>query len=237
MADHGREEEISELKARLDNLSRRPLLNPRSNKKRHTIPLVIGGLLTIVVVGSALDRRGATGAANEATNTLADDPGRERPSSDPSPAAQAAFARINTAFLKAVRPCDEAQSGMARAVRSEDRYGTFNAAQRVKNNCSSSADEIAALSFPPPISASAATSLVASMKKCADDYTARYSAADVMAKTFNGDMRPSDIADARQQNGIAQLAIQECITGYVVAAEAAGFSIPRRSDKGRHRNA
>jgi hypothetical protein len=166
----------------------------------------------------ASDNPATNGAPNESATA------READGSHPSDAAKKAFLGVHRQFVAAVAPCDNSARRMAHV---DSRYGAYNQADALANNCVWTAQTIDALVIAPPVSHAAKASIGAALKACAGAYSMRTTFARKAQGYVNGDMRPSDAQDVEMFRKMAEAAIAECTVKYVMAVKAAGYEIPR----------
>lgn len=102
-----------------------------------------------------------------------------------------------------------------------DVYAAYNVSSQVKEACRDTGDAIDAVPVPDDLPEPVQAKVDEAVLACRNAYAAKYLVGDRSMEVFDGDMRPSKIAEARQFSEAAAAGVVLCAAG-VAAAQLAG---------------
>jgi hypothetical protein len=248
------EAEIAALKARLaaleQNAAGTPAAEPKAGAgghpssdrapqpgapKKGKLPawmLICGAVVGVLVLVEVAGHLGGFDGIDAPSNTTS---GSATPA-DAATTPQADFERVNAAFKSAVAPCEVGFLAATKALRSGDRYGGYDVAQRGKQACVSAWVNADATKFSEATPEPARDKLNADLKDCSGAFALNGAALDSISRVLNGDDKPSTVSTATQDIAHASDAVTSCMATYAADLKAAGVKVPSESASGPRRH-
>lgn len=193
---------------------------------------VLGFLLLAFCVGVASDPKDSKGTASTSSQETTAMP----KAGSASPQVTEAMVNFQNTIMDGMSPCD--QAGNALAERAGDLssgrasiYDAYNAARRVENACRQSWSTIGSASVPKEFEGLVEDKAEETLEICQNAALAKQMAASTMAEVFDGDTKPSKMAEAQEQASTAQAGVLACVASIFTTAGQAGVDIEKLKRK------
>ena len=151
--------------------------------------------------------------------------GSSQPAGDPKEALIDAYRTM----LAQAKPCDAASAKAAEAAdaasQNSDTVAWYSAASAAYEVCQQAGYELGKIEAPTGLPGDATPKTAKAIEACQNAYYARAAGYQTMMKAIDGEVRPSVVAELKQQMKSSEAGTMVCLLGFMGAAEDAGIDI------------